>query len=239
MSFDAEVKVGEVRVFADTKEPLVALVLESRGLAGFRIVPVSPYRVPANDTEIVVGERVFQLWNVCTAAKGFVERSWIADTLSAEDLARVREAVATQGGLPKKLGEYERRHLVLVGDFRRHIAICRERTVSRWRQYGGWSIAAALVIGLGVAWLLVRDEPRPTETARVMTVQMERPQTYPELVENEKEPPEPPVPVPEVEGPRIEAPQIAKVEPVPEIRTAPEIGKLASTAKAKARARGS
>ena len=71
MSFDPEVKVGEVRVFADTKGPLVALILESRGLAGFRIVPVSPYRVPANDREIVIGERVFQLWNVCTAPKNF------------------------------------------------------------------------------------------------------------------------------------------------------------------------
>ena len=118
MSFDAVVKVGEVRVFADTKEPLVALVLESRGLAGYRIVPVSPYRVPVNDAEIAIGERVFQLWNVCTAAKGFARRSWIADTLSAEDVARVREAVAAQGGLPKELGEYERRQLVAGGDFK-------------------------------------------------------------------------------------------------------------------------
>ena len=109
MSFDSEVKIGEIRVFADTKGPLVALVLDARGLAGFRIAPVSPYRIPANDAEIAIGERVFQVWNVCTAAKGFVERSWIADTLSAEDLGRVREAVAAQGGLPKTLGEYERR----------------------------------------------------------------------------------------------------------------------------------
>ena len=49
MAFDPEVKVGEIRIFADTKEPLVALILESRGLAGWRIVPVSPYRVPANE----------------------------------------------------------------------------------------------------------------------------------------------------------------------------------------------
>ncbi len=84
--------------------------------------------------------------------------------------------------------------------------------------------------------MLVREEPRHRgEAPRVITVQMERPQTYPELVENEKEPPEPPVPPPEVEGPRIEAPQIAKVEPVPDVRKTPEIGKLAPTAKAKAR----
>ena len=236
MSFDPNVKVGEVRVFADTKEPLVALILESRGLAGFRIVPVSPYRVPANDREIVIGERVFQLWNVCTVAKGFAARSWVADTLSAADVGRIREAVAEKGFLPAKLGEYERRHLVSVGSFLRHSAECRKEPVAFWRSYGGWSIAAAVVIGLGVAWVLVREEPRPLgEAPRVITVQMERPQAYPELVENEKEPAEPPVPVPEVEGPRIEAPRIAKVEPAPEIHKTPEIGKMAPAVEARLR----
>ena len=137
MSFDAEVRVGEVRVFADTKEPLVALILESRGLAGFRIVPVSPYRVPANDCEIVIGERVFQLWNVCTTPKGFVERSWVADMLSEADVGRIREAVAEKDSLPTKLGEYERRHLVFVGDFLRHSAECRKAHGALWRSYGG------------------------------------------------------------------------------------------------------
>ena len=236
MSFDATVKVGQIRVFADTEEPLVALVLEAKRLAGFRIVPVSPYRVPTNDREIVVGDRAFQLWNVCTVAKGFAAHSWVADTLGAEDVEAIRRAVAEKGGLPAKLGEYERRHIVPVDDFQRQIALCHGQTAARWRSYGGWSIAAAVVIGLGVAWMLVREEPSPgSEAPRVITVQMERPQTYPELVENEKEPPEPPMPLPEVEGPRIEAPRIAKVEPAPEVRKPPEIGKLAPTAKAKTR----
>ena len=233
MSFDPEVRVGEVRVFADTKEPLVALILESRGLAGFRIVPVSPYRVPANDREIVIGERVFQLWNICTVPKDFAARSWIADTLSAVEVGQIREAVAEKGSLPAKIGEYERRHLVPVAAFLRHSAECRKEPVAFWRSYGGWSIAAAVVIGLGVTWMLTRDEVGPVGPPQVITVQMERPQTYPELVENEKEPPEPPVPVPEVEGPRIEAPQIAKVEPAPEVRKAPEIGKMALAAEAR------
>ena len=234
MSFDAGVKVGEIRVFADTKEPLVALILESRGPMGFRIVPVSLYRVPANDREVAIGERVFQLWNVCTAPKGFVERSWVADTLSAADIGLIREAVAEKGGLPAKLGEYERLYLVSVGDFLRHSAECRKESVAWWRSYGGWSIAAAVVIGLGCAWMLMREEPRAAEAQRVMVVRMERPQTYPELVENETEPPEPPVPVPEVEGPRPELPQIAKVEPMPVVREAPRVEKLA-TATAEAR----
>ena len=234
MSFDPNVKVGEVRVFADTKEPLVALILESRGLAGFRIVPVSPYRVPANDREIVIGERVFQLWNICTVPKDFAARSWIADTLSAVDVGQIREAVAEKGSLLAKLGEYERRHIVPVVNFQRNIAICRKTSVSWWGRYGSWSIAAAVVIGLGVVWMLVREEPRPLgEAPQVITVRMERPQTYPELVENAKEPPEPPVPVPEVEGPQIEAPRIAKVETAPDVRQAPEIGKMAPAAEAR------
>lgn len=235
MSFDSEVKVGEVRVFADTKEPLVALILESRGPMGCRIVPVSPYRVPANDREAVIGERVFQLWNVCTAPKGFVERSWVVDTLSATNVGRIREAVAEKGALPAKLGEYERRHLVSVGAFLRHSAECRKEPVAFWRSYGGWSIAASVVIGLGVAWLLIRDDTVPMGPPQVITVRMERPQRYPDLVENEKEPPEPPVPLPEVEGPRIEAPQIAKVEPAPEVCKAPEVGKMVPAAEARLR----
>ena len=231
MSFDAEIKSGQIRVFADTKEPLVALVLEAKGLVGYRIVPVSPYRVPANDCEIVIGERVFQLWNICTVPKDFAARSWIADTLSAVDVGQIREAVAEKGSLLAKLGEYERRHIVPVVNFQRNIAICRKPSVSWWGRYGGWSIAAAVVIGLGVVWMLVREEPRPLgEAPQVITVRMERPQTYPEHVENEKDPPEPPVPLPEVEGPRIEAPRIAKVESAPEIHKAPEIGKMAPAA---------
>lgn len=230
MSFDPEVKVGQIRIFADAKEPLTALILEPRGLAGWRIVPVSPYRVPANERELVLGERVFQLWNVCTMAKGFVERSWVADTLSAADVGQIREVVAEKGSLPAKLGEYERRHLVSVSDFLRHSAECRKEPVAFWRSYGGWSIAAAVVIGLGVAWMLMRDDVEPVEAPRVITVRMDRPQTYPELVENEKEPPEPPVPLPEVEGPRPELPRIAKIEPAPEVHKVPEIGKMTPAA---------
>ena len=78
--FDGPVKVGEIRVFADMNRPFVALILESRGAVGYRLVPVSPFTVPASSREMLVGERVFQLWNVCTAAKSFVERSWLVAT---------------------------------------------------------------------------------------------------------------------------------------------------------------
>ena len=45
--FDSPVKVGEIRIFADMTRPFVALVAQDRGNAGFFIVPVSPFTVPA------------------------------------------------------------------------------------------------------------------------------------------------------------------------------------------------
>ena len=229
MSFDPSVRAGEIRVFADTQEPLVALILEERGLAGFRIVPVSPYRVAANDREFVVGERVLQLWNVCTVAKGFAARSWTADALTAEEVGRVRREVAERGGLPAKLGEYERRHLVTSVDFRRHLADVRKPSVSRWLGYGGWSIAAAVVLGLGVSWVMLRDEPNLAEASRVITVRMAQQQRYPDLETSAKDTAcEAAEPVPEiqVEASRLDAPMIAKVEHAPDVRKAPNVAKL-------------
>ena len=45
--FDSPVNVGEIRIFADMARPFVALVAQDRGNAGFFIVPVSPFTVPA------------------------------------------------------------------------------------------------------------------------------------------------------------------------------------------------
>ena len=44
-SFDGGVKPGEIRIFADMERPFVALVVESKGLAGWTIVPLSPFTV--------------------------------------------------------------------------------------------------------------------------------------------------------------------------------------------------
>lgn len=92
--FDPDVAVGEIRVFADTTRPLVALVVEDRRLSGWRIVPVSPFCAPASDRETVVGERVLQLWNATVVSRRFAERSWRVDSVSSEDLTRVRGAIA-------------------------------------------------------------------------------------------------------------------------------------------------
>ena len=120
--FDVPVKVGEVRVFADMNRPFVALVVEDRDKVGFRLVPVSPFTVPASVREMLVGERVCQLWNACTAAKSFVERSWRIETLAAEDVADVVAALGEvrsgEVSVDETARAYEQAFRVTGGDFR-------------------------------------------------------------------------------------------------------------------------
>lgn len=236
MAFDPEVKVGEIRIFADTKEPLTALVIADRGPAGYRLVPVSPYRVTASDGELSVGDRVFQLWNACPAAKSFVGRSWLVDTLTPEDVARIRTALKTCAPLPAKLGDYERRQLAAGGGFRPWRELSPPR-VSWWRSSGAWSMAAMLVMGLGVAWLVVREEPTERQSGRVMTVQMERPEPVEALEAMPAEEPDadaavkalPPVDV-AVENKAL-AP--VRVETAPEVRKLAKAPRMASATKMK------
>ena len=236
MAFDPEVKVGEIRIFADTKEPLTALVIAERGPAGFRLVPVSPYRVTASDGELSVGDRVFQLWNACPAVKSFVGRSWLVDTLTPEDVARIRTALKTCAPLPAKLGDYERRQLAAGGGFRPWRELSPPR-VSWWRSSGAWSMAAMLVMGLGVVWLVVREEPTERQSGRVMTVQMERPEPVEALEAMPAEEPDadaavkalPPVDV-AVENKAL-AP--VRVETAPEVRKLAKAPRMASATKMK------
>ena len=175
MTFDPAVKVGEVRIFADIGEPLVAAVVEARGLAGYRVVPVSSYRVPANEQELAIGGRVFQLWNACTMSRRLVERSWVADVLDGADVARLREGSAK--ARLTKLGDYERRQLAVGGDFLPWTLRVRQPERKRWwRQYGTWSVAASVMICLGVSWLVLHEEPPRQEASRVLSVRLAREQ---------------------------------------------------------------
>lgn len=157
--FDGPVKVGEIRVFADMNRPFVALVVEDRGKVGYRIVPVSPFTVPASAREVLIGERVFQLWNVCTAAKSFVERSWLVATLEPDDVAEIAASVASVSSGARSedatAREYERAFAVSGGNFRGLLAdgTAKVRT-STWRRRAGWSIAAMLMLccGIGGLW---------------------------------------------------------------------------------------
>ena len=153
--FDVPVKTGEVRVFADMNRPFVALVLESRGAVGYRIVPVSPFTVPASVREALIGERVFQLWNACTAAKSFVERSWLVATLEGSDVAEIAAAVAAVPSGARSEDEtayaYERAFAVTGGDFRGFTATeaVKVRT-NWWRSRAALGLAAMLMICCGI-----------------------------------------------------------------------------------------
>ena len=123
-AFDATVRAGEIRLFADMKRPFAALVAEDRGAPGWLLVPVSPFTVPASPRERLAGERVFQLWNACTASRRFVERSWRVDALGEADLTDLLAAAkrAVPGRLSRTDGEnavaqYEREFLVAGGSF--------------------------------------------------------------------------------------------------------------------------
>ena len=158
-AFDADVKVGEIRVFADGNQPLTALIVADCGLSGRRIVPVSPFAAPASDREMLVGARVFQLWNTTRAARRFTDRSWRVDTLSAEDLARVKGAITasepgrlTAGDGPQ--ARYEREFLISAGTF---IPLAEPRAAQpdrRHRLFSGWGVAASLALFAGAFYLM-------------------------------------------------------------------------------------
>ena len=119
-AFDEDVRAGEVRVFADTNRPLVALIVEDRRLSGWRIVPVSPFCAPASNREMMVGERVMQLWNTTVVSRRFASRGWRVDEISPAELEEVRGAIAAAklGWLTAGEGvqaKYEREFLVGEG----------------------------------------------------------------------------------------------------------------------------
>ena len=155
--FDAPVKVGEIRVFADMVRPFVALVAEERGVAGWLLVPVSPFTVPASPREALEGERVYQLWNACTAARSFVARSWRVDEIDADVLAELRGRCAARGEFAADgiVAEYEREFLVSGGDFIPLVDKDIPRVVHvSWRRVLGVAACFVILLGLGVVTLM-------------------------------------------------------------------------------------
>lgn len=154
-AFDAPVRAGEIRLFADMRRPFAALVAEDRGAPGWLLVPVSPFTVPASPRERLAGERVFQLWNACTASRRFVERSWRVDTLDEADLADLLVAAkrAAPGRLSRTDGEnavaqYEREFLVAGGSF---VPLFRREPARSLFLRPAFRAAAALAICCGLA----------------------------------------------------------------------------------------
>ena len=163
--FDADVAVGEIRIFADTNRPLVALVVEDRRLSGWRIVPVSPFCAPASDRELMVGERVFQLWNATVVSRRFASRSWRVDAISDSDLAEIRGAIAAANPGRVTAGDdvqakYEREFLVGEGTL---VPFAEPRAADlprfAWMPVA-FKIAASLALCLAAWYVLMMDSGR-------------------------------------------------------------------------------
>lgn len=157
-AFDADVKVGEIRIFADGNQPLTALIVEDCGLSGRRIVPISPFAAPASERELMLGERVFQLWNTTKASRRFTDRSWRVATLTDAEVAEVAAAIpaAHPGRLTAGEGpqaRYEREFLISAGNFIPLAEPQAESSVGRWL-FNGWSVAASLTLCLGAFYLM-------------------------------------------------------------------------------------
>lgn len=163
--FDADVAVGEIRIFADTNRPLVALVVEDRRLSGWRIVPISPFCAPASDRELMVGERVFQLWNTTVVSCRFASRSWRVDAIPDSDLAEIRGAIAAANPGRVAAGDgvqakYEREFLVGEGTL---VPFAEPRAADLPRL--GWmsvvlKIAASFALCLAAWYVLMMDSGR-------------------------------------------------------------------------------
>lgn len=164
--FDSPVKVGEIRIFADMARPFVGLVAEDRGNAGFFIIPVSPFTVPASSREVLEGERVYQLWNACTAARSFVARSWRVEEIDADVLSELRGRCAARTELAADgvVAEYEREFLVSGGDFIPLVNKEIPRIVHvSWRRVLG--VAACFVILLGFSVVTLTQDQQEQSPA--------------------------------------------------------------------------
>lgn len=234
-AFDPDVRAGDIRIFADAREPLVALVLDDCGCRGWRLVPVSSLPLPGDAADLVLGARVLQLWNALTAPRSFVARSWLVEHVSAEDLALVRRESAEVGGLPARLSAYQLKHLVaLPRPFAAPSVPAVPRTVAFWRR-PGWLAAASIAIVAGAAWYLSREDVSEEESALVMTLAMRRPPVVEELEEMAEgaeavdevaalKPVEiAPARLPLPELPAAEAPRVAPRVPMPKMVSAPPV----------------
>lgn len=90
--FDVTLNAGELRLFAQSDNDLVGL-LYKRLDDGWIIVPTSDFTVPATEQEILLGKRVYQLWNSFTASDEFAGQSWLVGTIIESDMKDLCEAL--------------------------------------------------------------------------------------------------------------------------------------------------
>lgn len=90
--YDAPLNARELRLFVQGDHELVGL-LYKRLDDGWIIVPISDFTVPATEQEILIGKRVYQLWNLFTASDEFAGQSWLVDAIPEADMNDLCEAL--------------------------------------------------------------------------------------------------------------------------------------------------
>lgn len=159
-AFDDGTAVGQIRLLADTSRPLIVLLLADRGRLGWRVVPLSPFAVPASAREFAWGGHVFQLWNTCTLARRLVARSWLVDAVPPDvrDELEAACSAARPGRLTADEGvqaRYEREFLIAGGTLRPW-GVSRVTAPRRFRPAAELlKLAASFVICVGVFSLLL------------------------------------------------------------------------------------
>ncbi len=167
--FDGDVKVGDIRIFADLNRPFTALIVEARGLLGYRAVPVSPFPVPASPREYAADGRVFQLWNACMLSKSLAGRSWLVARLDASAVSDIMSAMSSANPGRLTAGDsiqalYEREFLVAGGSLRPlgtwlpgtdGVRATRGRAFFTRLRAEAWKIAASVAICLGTFYFVL------------------------------------------------------------------------------------
>ena len=162
--FDDNVKVGELRIFADTERPVVALISEDRGAFGFRIIPVSDFTNVSCEGEQLVGDRVYQHWNSCNVPRSFASRSWLVAMLPPSELESLHHSTLHTPRSSLELTPYQRAYLFSVPSVLNrpveklsHHNSSLFTLTSSFRLAAGFAIAAAIAIALVFAVRLDLD----------------------------------------------------------------------------------
>ena len=91
---------GEIRLLSQPDTLCYVLIVQRWDDVHYLVVPFSRFSLPATDEEILLSHTraeylsVLQLWNARTLHPLFLRRSWLVDTLTADELALVRDALA-------------------------------------------------------------------------------------------------------------------------------------------------
>ena len=247
--FDAEVHSGEIRVFADGERPLTGLALLKQGEDGWLVVPVSEFTVPATEQEILVGSRVYQLWNAFTASPDFASRSWIAETLPAEDirlLAAAMAGVLAGEAPPDEFAElvgcpivatddprldYEREFARQPTKIAMRLVAPVSKTASGWFTWNRslMGVAASFAILLGTVVTIMREPPQPSLEERKRSAKVAAIPAPPAPAVREPIP-EPPAPAPVAVSEPVVEPPAPVVASEPAFKPLPELPPMVSEA---------